>query len=172
MFRLETPRLLLLQTPLEVIQKRLETDNFNATIQNLSIHFPPEWPGLALDMFPMWAEHLSKHPESEEWGGILVEKSSLTAVGQMGCKGKPTPEGMVEIGYGINLSFWGRGYATEAVQALVAWLWQQPNVEIIRAETLPENLASRRVLEKTGFSLVGTRHDPDDGEVIVWEQHK
>ena len=172
MFRLETPRLLLIQTPLEVIQQRLETDEFKSEIAGQTIHFPPEWPGLALPHFADWAEYLLQHPQSEDWGGILVEKASLTAVGQMGCKGMPDEHGMVEIGYGINPSFWGRGYATEAAQALVEWLKNQPSVKYIKAETLLDNVASRRVLEKTGFSQISTRHDPEDGDLIVWGQPK
>lgn len=172
MFRLETLRLLLVQTPLEVIQQRLQTDRFSAKLDGQEIYFPPEWPGDALPMFAPWAEHLLQHPQSEDWGGILVEKASLTAVGQMGCKGLPDEHGMVEIGYGINPSFWGRGYATEAAQALVEWLKNQQSVKYIKAETLPDNVASRRVLEKTGFSQISTRHDAEDGDLIVWGQPK
>lgn len=172
MFRLDTPRLLLLQTTLEVVEKRLLQDQFTARLQGLEVHFPPEWPGDALPVFAGWVEYLRQNPQAEDWGGILVERATRTAVGQMGCKGLPDPEGTVEIGYGLNPSVWGRGYATEAVQALVAWLWQQKRVKKIKAETIPEGIASSRVLVKNGFSRVGTRHDPEDGHVIVWEHRR
>ncbi|MDX2005860.1 MAG: GNAT family N-acetyltransferase [Meiothermus sp.] len=172
MFRLDTSRLLILQTTLEVVEKRLLQDQFTATLQGLEVHFPPEWPGDALPVFAGWAEYLRQNPQAEDWGGILVERATRTAVGQMGCKGLPDLEGTVEIGYGLNPSVWGRGYATEAVQALVAWLWQQNRVKKIKAETQVENLASRRVLEKCGFVQEGTRQDPEDGALIVWEHRR
>ena len=64
------------------------------------------------------------------------------------------PSGAVELGYWVARPFWGRGFATEASDALL---------EIARALRLPrlqashflDNPASGRVLEKLGFEPVG-----------------
>jgi RimJ/RimL family protein N-acetyltransferase len=40
---------------------------------------------------------------------------------------------------------------------------------IITARTLPEGIASNRILEKNGFKLLGTIWDKDDGEVLEWQ---
>ncbi len=49
----------------------------------------------------------------------------------------------------------GQGYATEAVESVVAWALKQSGVYRVEAETDPENKKSQRVLEKCGFAPIG-----------------
>lgn len=175
MFKLETARLVLVETPLQVIETRLERETFIVPIEvgpeTWAVTFPAEWPGDALDIFPMLAEHLRNAPDTVQWGGMLIEKATRTVVGQMGCKGPPDASGTVEIGYGINLSAWGRGFATEAARALTEWALVQPGVRRVKAECLDTNLGSVRVLEKVGFTRVGERYDEEEGGLLIlWER--
>jgi RimJ/RimL family protein N-acetyltransferase len=53
----------------------------------------------------------------------------------------------------------GRGYGTEAIRLLVDYLFLHKDLERIQAETHPANVASRRLLEKAGFTFEGVlRH--------------
>ena len=65
--------------------------------------------------------------------------------------------GAVEIGYGLNNLYWGQGYATEAVRAMIEWVKSQDEVNKIEAESETDNIASIRVLEKSGFELNGVQ---------------
>ena len=56
-----------------------------------------------------------------------------------------------QVGYVIAKPFWGRGFATSAVQQLVALLEASPNISRIWATCALDNPASARVLEKSGF---------------------
>ena len=56
-----------------------------------------------------------------------------------------------EIGYRLARAAWGKGYATEGVQALVEGAFEDLGFDTVRAETMAVNRASRRVLEKAGF---------------------
>lgn len=167
---LETERLLFVSLPLHVITRRLESDDFHAEVATpsgpLAIHFPPQWPGDALAFFPSWAAHFDPH--DPQWGGTLVRKADLRAIGQIGVKGQPDAAGRLEIGYGLNPEVWNQGYATEAVRALVAELLKRPAVRRVTAETALSNPASARVLEKCGFVQVGAGHSDEDGELILW----
>lgn len=58
---------------------------------------------------------------------------------------------LFEIGYSINRQHWGRGLATEMVEALVKYGFTTPNISAIVACTELPNLASQRVLQKVGF---------------------
>lgn len=88
------------------------------------------------------------------WGHRqVVERESGLAVGGIGFAGPPEG-GEVEVGYGIVPSRQGRGYATEAVQAMAAMAWAQPAVTAVLASTDPGNVASQRVLGKAGFRRV------------------
>jgi [ribosomal protein S5]-alanine N-acetyltransferase len=57
----------------------------------------------------------------------------------------------VEVGYRVAAAWWGRGIATEMASALVGVARGLGLPEIV-AFTLPENVASRRVMEKAGFA--------------------
>lgn len=62
--------------------------------------------------------------------------------------------GKVEVGYWMGRAFWGKGYATNALQLLIS---EARNRKITRlaAEVFPGNTASKRVLEKNGFVYQG-----------------
>jgi len=181
LFTLETPRLILSTTPLEVLKTRLERDDFVADTpisvyqhgrqirETPRVHFPPEWPGDALDVLPLWIMQRELWPEQEDWGGTMIDRAEFVAVGQMGFKGLPDKTGAVELGYGVNLSYHNRGYATEMARALVEWALRQPGVTRVTAECLEDNQASIRVLEKSLFARAGRRMD-EDGPLILWRR--
>jgi RimJ/RimL family protein N-acetyltransferase len=59
------------------------------------------------------------------------------------------------IGYCLNRGFWGRGIGTETARALVAFGFDRLGLHRIFATCDPENVASARVLEKTGMQREG-----------------
>jgi RimJ/RimL family protein N-acetyltransferase len=60
-----------------------------------------------------------------------------------------------EIGYCLHPDFWGRGCATEAAGALLAWGFEYFQLHRIQATCDRDNAGSRRVLEKAGMQLEG-----------------
>ncbi|RPB12971.1 acyl-CoA N-acyltransferase [Morchella conica CCBAS932] len=61
----------------------------------------------------------------------------------------------VEIGYIFNQSFWGQGYASEALVAYIEAYWgYSKGINFIIAKVDPFNMGSIRVLEKCGFRVV------------------
>jgi RimJ/RimL family protein N-acetyltransferase len=81
---------------------------------------------------------------------------------------EPDADGAVEIGYTIFPSGRGRGYATEAVTALVEWAASSSQVRAMLATVARGNEASVRVLERVGgFVEIGTcRNDAGEVEVV------
>jgi RimJ/RimL family protein N-acetyltransferase len=91
-----------------------------------------------------------------------------------------------ELGYRLRRSAWGQGYATEGSRALSRKGFTELGMRRIFAETMAVNLASRRVMEKSGLEYVLTFHedwsDPiagaEHGEVeyaltrAAWERHE
>jgi len=68
----------------------------------------------------------------------------------------PTLNGRtVEIGYTFASRHWGNGYAVEAVQALVDWLFTDETRTRLTGTLHPDNRASAMVLERTGFLFEG-----------------
>jgi RimJ/RimL family protein N-acetyltransferase len=64
------------------------------------------------------------------------------------------PDWGVEVGYHFHPAAWGRGYATELAAACMSIADNVLQLPEVNAFARPENVASRRVLEKVGFELV------------------
>lgn len=59
--------------------------------------------------------------------------------------------GEKEVGYWLGRRFWGKGIATDALKQFLALITVRP----LYAHIAKQNLASRRVLEKCGFMIIG-----------------
>jgi [ribosomal protein S5]-alanine N-acetyltransferase len=59
------------------------------------------------------------------------------------------------VGYWIGKSNWGRGFATEAVTALVSGCFESTRLQALTCAHFIENCASARVIAKVGFKVVG-----------------
>ena len=106
-------------------------------------------------------------PVDPRWATLqVVERATGLAIGGIGCHGAPS-DGIVEIGYGIAPEVRGRGLATEALAALVAFLEAQPEVRLVRAASDTDNVPSQRVLERCGFVAVAR-----DELAIAWRRER
>jgi RimJ/RimL family protein N-acetyltransferase len=99
------------------------------------------------DAARMWLQH----PQTVFTSWFIVPRDLGAAVGTIGFFGPPDVEGEVMVGYGLVPSARERGYATEALVAVVAFGLAQPGVVRIVADPDLDNLASHRVLLKAGF---------------------
>jgi len=63
------------------------------------------------------------------------------------------------IGYCFDGPAWGKGYATEAVGAMLQWAYRELDLNRVEAELDTRNAASARVLEKLGFEREGLRRE-------------
>ena len=96
-----------------------------------------------------------QHPAEWEWYAIwMIELKDGTHIGESCFKGL-SENGIAEIGYGILDEYQNQGYATEAVEAILEWAFQDSRVTAIEAETEEGNIASKRVLEKCGVIACG-----------------
>lgn len=121
---------------------------------------------------PEWLATLESAAGADPWrfGFAVVHRESGMVIGNAGLTGPPDPDGVFEIAYGIVPEYQGRGYATEAAEALLAWVVRNGRVTTARAHTLPKRNASTRVLEKCGFRHVGEVNHPTDGLIWRWEK--
>lgn len=55
------------------------------------------------------------------------------------------------IGYRLNSKYWGKGYATEAAQSFIKYLFENFNLDLIWSSHYDFNERSKRVIEKCGF---------------------
>jgi RimJ/RimL family protein N-acetyltransferase len=123
------------------------------------------------EVSPEWVARMQTSTAPDAWthGFAVVHRASGARIGSCAYKGPPSPDGVVEIAYGIDPAHEGRGYATEAARALIAFALDSGQVRLVCAHTRPEKNASTRVLTKCGFEWMGERVDPEDGLVWRWE---
>ncbi|WP_407691126.1 GNAT family N-acetyltransferase [Rubrobacter marinus] len=68
---------------------------------------------------------------------------------------RPEGEHETEVGWRLDRSFWGQGLATEGARASQRHGFEALELERIISITVPENAASRRVMEKAGLTFRG-----------------
>jgi RimJ/RimL family protein N-acetyltransferase len=106
------------------------------------------------------------HGEQRPFGYYRITRlSDGWAIGGIGFKGQPD-DGCVEIGYGLAPSARGRGFAAEAVVALLTVAAGNGLVRVI-ADTTLDNVASQRTLTRAGFRLVRTDDEIHSYEVLL-----
>jgi RimJ/RimL family protein N-acetyltransferase len=91
-----------------------------------------------------------RHGDERFGFSLIVRREDGVVIGEIGFVGPPQ-SGAVMIGYAIVPSARRQGYATEAIAALSDWALGEPEVEEVRAQTLPGNDASARALLRAGF---------------------
>jgi RimJ/RimL family protein N-acetyltransferase len=79
-----------------------------------------------------------------EGGNGLLGLISLKSMG----------EGVAEIAYWVAPAFWNAGYASEAVDAIAGWAFEQ-GFAALNAQVFQDNVAAARVLTRAGFGYIG-----------------
>ena len=104
------------------------------------------------------------YPYSEaaahHWISGLAEREEVFGIelnGELiGIRGfTPQPSGDAELGYWIGKPYWGRGFATEAAGAVMAYGFKEAGVRRFICKHLTGNPASARVIRKFGFRFLG-----------------
>jgi len=105
---------------------------------------------------------------------FLIEHEDLGPVGVIGLF---EDAGLApEIGYWIGRPFWGRGFATEALEGALVWTGKRWRKRALLSGHFADNPASGRVLEKAGFLYTGevrrqfsqSRGEPVQTRRMVW----
>jgi ribosomal-protein-alanine N-acetyltransferase len=89
--------------------------------------------------------------QSLNW--VIEETATRAFIGTVGYWRIELENSRAEIGYSINKSFWQKGIMTEVLSTLLPFAFKQANIHSIMAVTDVENVASQKLLAKTGFRL-------------------
>ena len=159
--RLETPRLLLRPFTLDdapAVQQLVSDARVAATTASI----PHPYPEGAAEQW------IASHGGSRNFHFAVVARDTQTLVGAITLVVNHEHRSG-DTGYWVGVPYWNRGYATEALRAVLAFGFGELGLERIQAEHFGGNRASGRVLEKAGmryegcsrraFLKGGTRHD-------------
>ncbi|TGM53277.1 GNAT family N-acetyltransferase [Leptospira adleri] len=110
--------------------------------------------------------NVTNHLPIEPWIGYLYVRGN-EALGTCAFK-SPPQNGQVEIAYFVFPEYEGKGLGTFFAAFLVAQARLTSPRVIVTAQTLPENNASTRILERLNFERTGELIHPEDGKVWQW----
>jgi len=91
------------------------------------------------------------------WGILPADGDADEIIGWAGLQFLPELN-ETEVGYLLDKPFWGKGYATEAARTSLEFGFDHFAFSRLIALVYPENIASRRVLEKCGLTYLETIH--------------
>ncbi len=158
-----TSRLALIAITPEAILSEQAADNRLGQIIRCII--PSNWPLTDWEphVFDFFFRQFAEHPDQVGWPRYVAlpnPDGTRTLVGTVGAFSKTDPPTVCEIGYGILPPWEGRGFATEAAQALIAHLRNDHRITAIIAHTFPTISASIRIMEKCGLTYDGDGEEP------------
>lgn len=82
-----------------------------------------------------------------------VENMEGELIGTLGLS--ETTAGTMRLGYAYGRDHWGKGFASEALSAVMEWASRQLSIREIHSDVFYDNPASARVLAKAGFTETG-----------------
>jgi RimJ/RimL family protein N-acetyltransferase len=110
------------------------------------------------DVLPRFLQYYERYPGFGFWAAI--EKSTGEFLGWFHLRpAESDGPDRAELGYRLGRAAWGTGYATEGSRALIEKGFTELGLRRVYATTMTVNVASRRVMEKAGLSLVRTFHE-------------
>jgi RimJ/RimL family protein N-acetyltransferase len=159
--KVRSERLELIAATAEMV--RCEIQNRSELARLVKAHVPENWPPpLNDESSQRWTlQFLLANPDAPGFGTWYMALPDRTAegkslVGIAGFKGRPAPDGTVEVGYSVMEDRQRQGYGSEATAALIAWAFGHPEVSRVIAETFPHLRPSIRVMERNGMSYLGS----------------
>ena len=156
---LETERLVLRRFTAEDVDLLVELDSDPEVMQFITGGLPTPRREVEAEILPAYLDYYERDERFGFWAAI--ERSSGDFVGWFHFRpGSEDEPDQVELGYRLRRSAWGKGYATEGSRALIEKGFVELGVERVYATTMVVNVASRRVLEKSGLRYVRTFHQP------------
>lgn len=100
-------------------------------------------------------EHINlingKIDENKDINWAITEKNSNKCIGIIGFYRTQPEHYRTEIGYMIDIDYWGKGYISEAVKVLLDYAFNTLNFHSIEAVIDSRHIASEKVLIKNGF---------------------
>lgn len=105
------------------------------------------------ELLNMW---INDYNNSHTYRWIVIMKDNNIPVGTIDVVNKDITNQVFEIGYCYSRQSWGKGIATEALSAVVKFLFDEVLVSVITAKHEEHNLASGKVMQNVGMKYDGT----------------
>jgi RimJ/RimL family protein N-acetyltransferase len=121
-------------------------NNYNIYKSTLTLPYP-----YSLDCAISWIEtHEDHFNDNKSYEFAITDKNTNELYGAIGLTNKQAHRNG-EVGYWIGEEYWGKGYATEATQAIIAFAFSDKHYHKVFARHFASNPASGKVMQKCGM---------------------
>lgn len=120
------------------------------------------------EFIQMFLDHRQSSPRTKFQLAVTL-KGSGQLIGNCGIRMKTAGAAEADIGYELDPDYWGKGYATEATEAILQFGFTQLGLHRIWATCLADNTGSARVLEKLGMQLEGRLREKEYFKGRWWD---
>ena len=151
--------------------KTLETERLilrKVKIEDAPIAFKNWCNSDIVDKYVLWKKHPSVETTIEQYEKWIEEyndektfrwivelKENHDLIGTIDVSKRFIKHDTCEIGYCYSDKYWNNGYATEALKAVIKYLFEECEAELVNAEFMNNNPASGKVMEKSGMKFEG-----------------
>ena len=141
----QTPRLIIR----EFIPEEQETYLHHFTDEEVCLYLPQRTTEERINIFQTALAAYANSKLMGIWG--MFNKQTDEFIGSCLLRPFNNNPRILEVGYSMDKKYWGKGIGTEMAEAMVAHSFADENIDEVVAVTVPENIASQRVLEKAGL---------------------
>lgn len=154
---LQTPRLLLRRVTLEDVGPMFRNWASDPEVTRYLTWPPHSSPEITKQIIQSWIDGYEK-PDYYQWVITLKENDrepigTISVVEQAGSK--------AEIGYCMGRAWWHQGIMSEALKAVMDYLFDRVGMELLEARHDPRNPHSGGVMKKCGMKYIGTDYQSD-----------
>ncbi len=109
-----------------------------------------------------WCEqNANSYANDKYYSWVIVPKALSEPIGSIGVVKLDEKTSMTHIGYCIGKAWWRQGYTSEALKAVVKFLFEEVGVNRIESRHDPRNPNSGKVMEKAGLKYEGSQRQAD-----------
>lgn len=155
---LETPRVILRRFSLEdapALYANWASDPEVTKYLSWSAH------GSMEDSAKILTEWVESYRKDDTYQWAIVLKTMRQPIGSIGVVSHNDQAELVHVGYALGKAWWGKGIMTEALQAVMDFLFDEVGVNRIESRHDPRNPGSGKVMEKCGMKYEGTHRQSD-----------
>ena len=150
---LETERLLLRQLQMEDVYEYYERLFGDADVSRYMLFQPHQDIGESLESLQ---RKLDKYEDGNFYCWGVTEKDDESLIGLIELLRFDEQDNSCSFVYMLGCNYWGRGYGTEMLQAVIKFAFEELGVERITADHISKNVASGSVMRKVGMTHIGT----------------
>ena len=154
----------------EPLLDALATSEFATAATMAGFAIPALTTGGYLRSFGRRRDDLRAHPGWQPWLlRAVVLRDTRLMIGRIGFHGPPE-DGVLELGYEILERHRRRGFAREAIGAMMAWALREHAIARFRLSIGEHNAPSLALAASLGFVRTGEQMDPEDGRELIFER--